>query len=333
VGTTDWGRAWAAALIAGGTLLTTFAVVLTNHLFAAACVAISAWLVLRIGRDGLRSRRSFAAAGLFSALAAAFELPALAWLTMALLLAARSSLRRTLEAMVPAVAAVAVAALAANLAAHGTAWPPYAFRAPATEHGPVATAAVGHGWRSPAEGESWNPANWYDFRIRLPNGRLLESYWRHPRGVDRGEPSRVAYGWHMLFGHHGIFSLTPAWLLAIPGIWLLARGAGGRAAADLARVTAAVSALVIVFYLMRPLPDRNYGGVTSGFRWVFWLAPLWVMATVPAVDRLARSRAGRTLALVLLALSAVSVAFPTWNPWSPPWIEQWLRHGGWLPGR
>ena len=38
-GTTDWGRLWAAALATGGTLLTTFAVVLTNHIPAAACTA------------------------------------------------------------------------------------------------------------------------------------------------------------------------------------------------------------------------------------------------------------------------------------------------------
>ena len=61
VGTTDWGRLWAAAVIACGTLLTTFAVVFTNHLPAAACTAASAWLLLRIRCDGLRSWRAFAA--------------------------------------------------------------------------------------------------------------------------------------------------------------------------------------------------------------------------------------------------------------------------------
>ncbi len=92
-----------------------------------------------------------------------------------------------------------------------------------------------------------------------------------------------------------------------------------------------VSAVVILFYLTRSQIDRNYGGVSSGFRWVFWLAPLWTVAAVPAADSLARHRAGRWLALLLLALSVVSVAYPTWNPWSPPWIEQWLRHLGSLP--
>jgi hypothetical protein len=56
------------------------------------------------------------------------------------------------------------------------------------------------------------------------------------------------------------------------------------------------------------------------------------MATVPAADRLAGSRVGRVVALALLGLSVVSVAFPTWSPWTMPWIQQWLTHGGW-PGR
>jgi hypothetical protein len=146
--------------------------------------------------------------------------------------------------------------------------------------------------------------------------------------VDRGEPSRAAYAWHALVGHHGIVSLTPAWLLVVPGLALLAsrrRPAGQR---DLAVAIAAVSLVVIAFYLARPQADRNYGGMTSGFRWVFWLAPLWLAAVVPAADIAGRSRAGRIAAALLLAASAFSVAYPTWNPWTRPWIEQAMRHAG-----
>jgi hypothetical protein len=39
---------------------------------------------------------------------------------------------------------------------------------------------------------------------------------------------------------------------------------------------------------------------------------------------------GRVVALALLGLSVVSVAFPTWSPWTAPWIQQWLTHAGWL---
>jgi hypothetical protein len=317
LGTSDWGRIWTAALAACGTLVTTFAVVLTNHLPAAAAAAASLWAVLAIRTGDHRSRPMFAAAGLAAGLTAAFELPALAWLVAVLVMLARCDLRRTLTAALPAALLVAAAALGTNHLAHGTVVPAYAQRA-----APVRGAQVA------ATDESWNPSNWYDFAIRLPNGRLLESYWRAPKGVDRGEPSRAAYAWHALVGHHGIVSLTPAWLLVVPGLALLAsrrRPAGQR---DLAVAIAAVSLVVIAFYLARPQADRNYGGMTSGFRWVFWLAPLWLAAVVPAADIAGRSRAGRIAAALLLAASAFSVAYPTWNPWTRPWIEQAMRHAG-----
>jgi hypothetical protein len=325
VGATDWGRLWGAALAACGTFLTTFAVVLTNHVPAAACTAASAWFAHRIAAHGGRSWATFAAAGLWAALAAAFEFPALAWLAAVLAIAARCDLRRTLVAAVPAAAVVAAASLGTNWLAHGELLPPYAHRAAVDASSRPAAAA----------GDSWNPDNWYDYRIRLANGRVLESYWRSPKGVDGGEPSRAVYAWHALVGHHGILSLTPAWLLVIPGLFLLrARGRRGRAGeADLAAAIGAVSIVVIAFYLSRGQHDRNYGGMTSGFRWAFWLAPLWVAAAVPAADRLAHWRLGRAVALVLLALSVVSVAFPTWNPWTRPWVEAWLDHAGWLAPR
>ena len=94
IGTTDWGRIYAAAIIACGTFLTTFAVVLTNHLPAAACTAASGWLLYRIRCDGLRSWAAFAAAGLTAALAAAFDLPALAWCAAVLGLLAAADLDR-----------------------------------------------------------------------------------------------------------------------------------------------------------------------------------------------------------------------------------------------
>ena len=321
VGSSDWGRLWAAALAACGTLLTTFAIALTNHLPAAAAAAASLWLLLAIRSGTHRSAWPFFAAGLAAALTAAFELPALAWLIAVIIGLARCDLRRTITAAVPAALLVAAAALAANHVAHGTIVPPYAHRADGMRPA-AATAAE----------ESWNPENWYDYAIRLPNGRLLQSYWRAPQGIDKGEPSRAAYAWHAIAGHHGILSLTPAWLLVVPGLALLAgrRRRHGDGEADVALAIAAVSAVVIAFYLLRPQADRNYGGMTSGFRWVFWMAPLWVTAAVPTADILGRSRSGRILACLLLALSVLSVAYPTWNPWTRPWIEQALRHAGCL---
>jgi len=308
IGTTDWGRIWSAALISCGTLLTTFAVVLTNHLPAAACAATSGWLVYRIRCQGLRSRAAFFLAGVSAGLTAAFELPALAWCVAVLVMLALADVRRTMLAALPAMALVAAAALGTNWIAHGTPLPPYAHR----------------------ETTGGSGTNWYDYSLTLPDGRVISSYWKNPQGVDQGEPSASLYAWHVIAGHHGILSLTPAWLLVLPGLLRMLRSPE-RGRREMAIAIASVSLIVIGFYLLRPQLDRNYGGMTCGFRWVFWLAPLWVAAAVPAVDRLATGGIGRGFALAVLGLSVVSVAYPTWNPWTAPWIQQWLTYAGGLP--
>lgn len=303
VGQTDWGRFYGMLLICFGTFLTTFSVVLTNHLPAAACVAISAWGCWRICVERERSLGLTAATALAAGLAATFDLPALAWTAFVTVALLWCDTRRTVLAAAPALLLVAAASVGANYAAHGTIEPAYAHR----------------------RGED----SWYDYTYELPNGRVIESYWRSPSGVDRGEPSAGLYAWHSLLGHHGIFSLTPAWLLVPCGLaMLVARSSTDRRLAALG--VAAISVTVITFYLTRSPGDRNYGGVCSGFRWVFWLAPLWATAVVPAADAVSRSRSGRAIAATLLGLSALSVAYPTWNPWIHPWIFEWMGHAGWL---
>ena len=85
----------------------------------------------------------------------------------------------------------------------------------------------------------------------------------------------------------------------------------------------------MAFYLGRPLVDRNYGGTASAFRWVFWMAPLWLVAMLPAVDAV-RHRWQKAACLILLGLSAASAAWPTWNPWVHPWGVNLMNHLGWL---
>jgi hypothetical protein len=172
--------------------------------------------------------------------------------------------------------------------------------------------------------------DWYDYEYtRATDGRVIQSYWRDPRGIDGGEPDLGKYALHLLIGHHGIFSLTPIWLLIIPGVVLLSsveRGYGYRA---LAALVALITIVCVAFYLMRPPLDRNYGGMTSGFRWVYWLAPLWLLAALPVADWFSFRGWRRGLGYVLLALSVVSVVYPTWNPWTYPWLTNFWLYMGW----
>jgi hypothetical protein len=301
LGTTDWGRLLIMAGATLGTFLTTFAVVINNHLIAAALVTAALVPALAIWQQGRRELKYFAACGLAAALAVPNELPSLAlWTALAGALLWQAP-RPTLLGFVPASAVVAAAAFGTNYLAHDSWRPPYAHR---------------------SEGDDW-----YKFKY-VHQGKERESYWSAPKGIDRGEPSVAVYALHTLVGHHGIFSLTPLWLLSIPGTVLLFRRPNWR---PLAALTAGLSLVCVGYYLFgRPALDRNYSGMSSGFRWVFWLTPLWLLAALPAADRLAARRWGQVLGAVLLALSVLSASYPTWNPWTHPWLMNLLLHLGWV---
>ncbi|HVX11846.1 MAG TPA: hypothetical protein VHC22_11745 [Pirellulales bacterium] len=307
-GTTDWGRAYVMTCAALGTFLTTFAVSINNHLSAAVCAAIALDAALRIWYDGEQRLRWFVVAGFFAAFAVANELPALAFAAAVALGLFYKAPWNTLKAFLPAALLVGAAAEGTTYLAHHSWIPPYAHR----------------------KAED----NWYDYQF-IRNGKVRDSYWSHPEArspIDQGEPDRSIYAFHALVGHHGIFSLTPIWLFSFLGMGLLCR----RRAPDwraLGLLLTSVSLVCIAFYLLRPQDDRNYGGMSSGFRWVFWLAPLWLVAMLPMADVLGARRWSRGLALVLLACSVLSVSYPTWNPWVHPWLldflasQQWVRLG------
>jgi hypothetical protein len=296
---TDFARVFVVAAAALGTFLTTFAVTLNNHVPAAVTAGAALYCAVRIWFDDQRRLRYFALAGLLAALAAAEELPALALLAgLGAALAWRAP-RQTLLAYLPAAAVVALAFFATNLIAHGGLRPPYMHRSPGD--------------------------NWYVFQDQ---GR--PSYWQNPKGIDAGEPSRAVYALHVLVGHHGIFSLTPVWVLSVVGLAIALARPADRPRWELALLIVLVSAACLAFYvLLRPQLDRNYGGATSGFRWAFWLAPLWLLGMLPALDALAGRRWLRGLAMVLLALSVLSASYPTWNPWTHPWLFDLFQQAGW----
>ncbi len=292
-GTTDWGRIFVMAVATLGTLLTTFAVVLNNHTVGAVSAAITLYAMMR--EDTPQQRYAWLA-GFAAAFTAANELPALA---MVVILGAALLWRfpaLALKAYLPAVLLVVVAFFTTNYAAHNSLRPPYMHRS-----------------KTIAED------NWYDYSYTV-NGRQRDSYWRHRSGIDTGEPSKLTYAWHTTLGHHGIISLTPVWILSLFGMifWLKNKDPNRR---DLALLVSSLTLICLVFYIgLRPQEDRNYGGWTCGFRWMFWFAPLWVVTMLPAVDRISRSPWLRRFALLLLALSVLSVTYPTWNPWRHPWI-------------
>lgn len=304
LGKSDWGKVFTMAAACFATFITTFAVVLNNHLPAAVTFAFTLIPLVKILVDGERHWKYFLWAGVGTAMLFICELPALAFVVLVTVLLLWIAPRATLIAFVPAVAALIAVDVAANYWVHNSFLPPYAHRVDPND-------------------------NWYDYSYtRASDGKVIESYWRNPGGVDRGEASRGTYIANVLIGHHGIFSLTPIWLLSIPGLILLAR-LDDKQWRWIALLIGAVSLVVIAFYLQVPQRDRNYGGTSSGFRWVFWLTPAWLLAMLPTADWLATRRWGRALALILAAISALSASYPVWNPWTHPWLMRAFQCMGW----
>jgi hypothetical protein len=303
-GTGDIDRLFAMATACFGTQLLAFTPVLNNHLFGAAAAAVTCdlWQVL-LRSDKPRLGLSFVT-GLVAAFMVTCELPGLALATLVALSLLYSRPGETLTGFMIGAAIVTAALFATNYWAHNSLRPPYAHRSQT----------------DPAD-------NWYDYEYTV-NGKVRESYWRNRQGIDRGEPSKGVYALHALVGHHGVFSLTPVWLLSFAGMGLL-MGAPDPANRKLAWATFLTTAACLVFFiLLRPQDDRNYGGMSNGFRWVFWLAPLWIAMLPRAIEPLRCSRLGMGLAAALLAWSAMSASYPTWNPWTSPWIHRWMDHLG-----
>ena len=293
--TTHWGQGFVMAAATFGTLLTATASTLNNHLPAAVSAMIAVYAAIRIWYDGRREIRYFVVAGAFAAFTAANELPALSFFALLGLALLWKAPWHTLLAGLPAALVVVAGFFGTNYVAHNDLAPPYAHR---------------------QEGD-----NWYEY----PG-----SYWYGPKeGVDRGEPSIPVYAMHSTVGHHGILSLTPVWLLSLAGLAMMlgARQYDRRA---LAIMIIVLTLVCLGFYLMRPLQDRNYGGVSCGFRWMFWFTPLWLLAMIPAADAASRTPLGRGVALGLLLVSIVTAAFAAADPWAHPWIYRYWEYLGWL---
>ncbi|MBX7106539.1 MAG: hypothetical protein K1X57_20860 [Gemmataceae bacterium] len=298
-GQTDWGRLFTFACACFGTFLTTFSTSLNNHVPAAAAafLAVQPWL---FADRETTSRYLFT--GVCAGLAVALELPALslaAGLGLGLLF---RCVPGTLLAYLPAFLLPIGLQLGLNYAAIGEFQPVY--------------AKLGG-----ADGP------WYEY----PGSHWLKKPGQVKRGIDWAkdfEP-RSVYAAHLLAGHHGVFSLTPIWLLALPPL-VGALRTRGTAYDRVLLLTLGCTVAVIVFFAF-VTSTANYGGWTSGARWFFWLAPLWLLAVLRSADRLGNSAPGRALALTCLAVSVFSASYPALNPWRHPWIYNWMDALGLIP--
>jgi hypothetical protein len=338
IGTTDWGRIFVFAAGCFGTFLIPFATTLNNHTVAACCALFALYPAVRIWsriEDGgsrnedrgsrIEDRRAisddentgwkprssildprssiqWAVSGFFAGFTACSELPAASFAVSLLVLMAWQSPKQALAYFLPAAALPVIFFLATNYLAVGSFIPVY--------------SELGGPWYQ-YEGSHW----------RVEPGQVKT-------GIDFQHEDKVVYAFHLLLGHHGLFSLTPVFLIGIAGIGFclfsksLGHSSGQRhALKTLGGLTLIVSLVVVSFYVVK---TNNYGGWTSGPRWLMWLTPFFLLTMIPAADWLSPRRWGRGLAYVFLAISVMSVTYPAWNPWRHPWLYNWMDKWGWI---
>jgi hypothetical protein len=285
-GATDWARIYIMAAACFATFLTTFITVFNNHTMAAFAVLFAVYAVANGSTQPGAMR--LALAGLSAGWALSNELPAAAFVAGLFLGLLREQPRATLVFFVPAAALSIIALFVTDRWASGEWWFIY------DKLGTV----------------------WYNF---------AGAYWAKPKGIDAASESLPVYAFHMLLGHHGIFSLSPIFVLSLASMGdAVARWRSPlRSRHGVAFLTCGLTVIVFAFYLWK---SNNYGGWTSGLRWFFWLIPLWLLAMIPAADWLAARRWRRWVGYLLLAASVFSASYPAWNPWRHPWLYNLLEY-------
>ncbi len=321
-GASEWAGFFLVGAAAFGTLVTPFLITFSNHTVGTFCVLIALYAGLRI-LEGEDQPWLHLLAGFCAGFAVTNELPSAAFAAGLFGMLCWQSPRRTLLWFVPATVLPVVALMWTNYLAMGS-------------------------WFDLAYSKFGGP--WYEY----PGSHWLNVKTLPRRSIDwaKNFEDKGTYTVNLLIGHRGIFSLTPVFVLTVVGLVLGMRRSSfsrersaiaGSALAEHSRLneerdpalprilfpfTLAVTLVVLGFYIKT---TDNYGGMSSGPRWLMWLTPLWLVTALPAVEWLGRRRWGRAVSLLLLLLSVLSASYPAWNPWTHPWIYNWLDAQGLMP--
>lgn len=284
-------RNFCLAAAALGTYLTAYAITLNNHVAAAVTAMLAIHAGVRIWYDGHRAWYWFAMAGFFGAMTPCLELPA-GLLAVALLVALLyKDPRRTLLIGVPAAAMVTAAALFMNDLAVGRIKPAYM--------------------------DFGKPGGFYDY----PG-----SYWLEMRGIDALAEPKWWYLFNMLLGHHGFFLLTPIFFLCLRGMYKHLRRP--RDEGHFPLLALFVLGLFTALVTLYTIKTNNYGGGAEGFRWLFWVTPLWLIFLPSGVKDLLHRRASAVTCYVLLGVSVMTVGYGLRTPWDASWAHILFKYFG-----
>lgn len=322
-GTTDWGRIFVMGAACFGTMLTPFAITLNNHSTATCCVLFALYPVLRRTDEDEKEKKAappsaLIIAGFFAGLTASLELPAVSFAVLLFVLLVVQAWRRTLLYFLPSALVPGAAFLLTNYLAVGQLAPVYEKFGTEWYEYPGSVWNVKEREARAGEAREKGQPVW-EFRN-------IDWAW-HPQGAHE---NKLTYAFHLLLGHHGLFSLMPVFLLSLAGMTITIPHARRLACGPQPLVSICGLILLVVvigFYIYK---SHNYGGWTNGPRWLMWLSPLLLLAMLPIADKLAIHRWGRWLAYACLAVSVFSMNYWVWNPWRHPWIYNLMEGQGWI---
>ena len=130
-------------------------------------------------------------------------------------------------------------------------------------------------------------------------------------GLEGARDPRPVYAFHVLFGHHGFFSMTPVLVL---GLWQAVRCFRKRCArSPEAILLLACSAIMVAAIIAR---TRNYGGVCVGLRWMMGAMPLFFLFAAAWLNR-----HSSRVAMICFLLLTLAGSFHVWDALQDPWKQ------------
>jgi hypothetical protein len=126
-----------------------------------------------------------------------------------------------------------------------------------------------------------------------------ESYFKRvTKGIDALREPKHVYAFHVLVGHHGLFSMTP--LFGFSLFEMLRRARRGRPPCAESLLPCGTFLIVCTFVVFK---TRNYGGWCVGMRWLIPIMPLFFLFFGIFLDTV---KPGRVTWIAILMATAVS---------------------------
>ncbi len=144
-------------------------------------------------------------------------------------------------------------------------------------------------------------------------------HFRNPGDIDGLREPKHIYAFNVLFGHHGVFSMTPLYLF---GAWELIRSLKHRCYLRESLVCAGALAAFFVYYIFR---SRNYGGWCVGMRWLVPVMPLLLLYFGVWLDRVRMTRISWALVLGAFLVSCFHVQDALTSPFQFSVWHNWLE--------